>query len=129
MAYSDLQLNNTFFRIGGRITLTLESSSNTPTITYVAIIPPSGNFYTISADGSMSDLNVITSYETSFTPKEQIRKAIVNTTLPKGLELGEYKILVVTVGIDKEVTNSENWLSFDEVVFEIINNGQGTFTL
>ena len=129
MAYSDLQLNNTFFRIGGRITLTLESSSNTPTITYVAIVPPSGNFYTISADGSVSVLNAITSYETSFTPKEQIRKAIVNTTLPKGLELGEYKILVVTVGIDKEVTNSENWLSFDEVVFEIINNGQGTFAL
>lgn len=129
MAYSDLQLNNTFFRIGGRITLTLESSSNTPTITYVAIVPPSGNFYTISADGSMSDLNAITSYETSFTPKEQTRKTIVNTILPNGLKLGEYKILVVMVGIDKEVTNSENWLSFDEVVFEIINNGQGTFTL
>ena len=119
IAYSDLQLNSAYFRIGGRFNLTLESSSNTPTITYVAIVPPSGDFYTIRTDGSLSALNSITSYETSFTPKEQNRKTIVNTTLPNGLKPGDYRILVVTVGIDKEVTNSENWLSFDEAVFEI----------
>ena len=85
----------------------------------MAIVPPSGDFYTISTDGRLSALNAITSYETSFTPKEQNRKTIVNTTLPNGLKPGDYRILVVTVGIDKEVTNSENWLSFDEAVFEI----------
>ena len=119
MAYSDLELNSAYFRTGGRFNLTLESSSNTPTTTYVAIVPPSGDFYTISTDGSLSDLNSITSYEISFTPQEQNRKTIVNATLPNGLKPGDYRILVVTVGIDKEVTNSENWLSFDEAVFEI----------
>jgi YVTN family beta-propeller protein len=119
MAYSDLELNSAYFRAGGRFNLTLESSSNTPTTTYVAIVPPSGDFHTISTDGSLSDLNSITSYEISFSPKEQNRKTIANTTVPNGLKPGDYRILVVTVGIDKEVTNPENWLSFDEVVFEI----------
>ena len=87
---------------------------------YSAIRFPDKSFVTLSAAMEASELNEVISFLGPLQLSISEAFPVIDVVLPDGLTTGDYSAFGIVVEAGANVLDSSNWISLDEVQFEVL---------
>lgn len=116
-AFVEVFLNQTAFSTGQTMDLSVDVNGTAVVDAYVAVVLPSGMFFTIGTGGVISVLNgvvpMVTSVALGFFPDVPI----FSFTFTGAEPAGTYTWFVILVPTGADPTDSANWIASDQIAF------------
>lgn len=120
VAVLELSLNHRSFSAGDALVLKLNVAGAGVVDIYSAIRFPDGSFVTLGETIAVSALNQVLSFRGAQPLSAAQAFPVVDVVLPEKLALGVYTAFGVVVRPGFSVLDSANWISMDEISFEVI---------